>query len=209
MRPYFTDALGMNRLNAFSDGVFCVAVTLLVFELRLPVNDAGPLSAQLLALWPKALCYFVTFHLVGIYWMGHVGMCRHLKRYDRTFLILNSAFLMFIALMPFPTAVLGSRPDEQASVILYSICFLVTGLALALVWWWASHDRHLIGADISDEVIRVAYSRILLAPVLALVAIAISFFSCQLSIALYVIAGIAYTFPSRIDRIAGHHLGDG
>src|SRR5579871_5352972 len=107
--PENTVGMSLGRLEAFSDGIFAVAVTLLVLNLNigaLPPNVPGPmvlqlLLSQLVALWPAYLGYFTTFMTVGMVWIGHHQMLRLFERIDETIQILNLLFLLFITLTPF------------------------------------------------------------------------------------------------------------
>lgn len=96
------------RLEAFSDGVFAVAITLLVLDLRVP-RDAQPggLGHALNDLWPNYASYVVSFFIIGIIWVNHHAMLGFIRRVDRTLLFLNLLLLLFIALIPFPTALLA------------------------------------------------------------------------------------------------------
>src|SRR6266508_3844418 len=101
------------RLEAFSDGVFAIAITLLVLEIRVPeletVAHHGGLWPALVALWPSYLGYLISFVTIGIMWANHHALFKYIRRCDRYFLIVNVVFLMGIAFVPFPTAVLAQH----------------------------------------------------------------------------------------------------
>lgn len=197
----YEDSFGLSRIAALSDGVFSIVITLLVFDLKLPVGaTAQSLRADLVALTPKFCTYVLTFFIIGIYWIGHHGVFRHVRRYDRTFLWVNVFFLMFVAFLPFPTSLLGSFPTEQAASLVYGLTLIGTGLSLRMLWKNASIGYRLIDSTLNSEVIAIAHKRILLAPAVALLSILISFVSVRVSIFLYVLAGMAYFLPSRLDR---------
>jgi uncharacterized membrane protein len=102
-----------NRLEAFSDGVFAIAITLLVLEIKVPPPDMT-LEAGLLRLWPSYLAYTVSFLVIGAIWINHHAMFRHIVRVDETLLLLNVLHLMLIAFLPFPTAVLAEAFHRKA-----------------------------------------------------------------------------------------------
>jgi uncharacterized membrane protein len=95
-----------NRLEAFSDGVFAIAITLLVLEIKVPPPGTA-LGAELLHLWPSYLAYVVSFLVIGAIWLNHHAMFQHIVRVDGMLLLFNILHLMPIAFLPFPTAVLA------------------------------------------------------------------------------------------------------
>src|SRR5258708_25780511 len=96
-----------SRLEAFCDGVCAIAATLLVLELRVPV-DSHDLVASLLALWPAYAVYLVSFMTIGIIWVNHHTLLEHCKRVDRRFLYLKLLLLVTVGIVPFPAALVGS-----------------------------------------------------------------------------------------------------
>ena len=94
-----------NRLEAFSDGVFAIAITLLILEIKVP--PAANLGNGLLQLWPSYLAYAISFVVIGAIWINHHAMFDWIDRVDQKLLLLNTLHLMFIAFLPFPTAVLA------------------------------------------------------------------------------------------------------
>ncbi len=115
--------LGKTRIEAFSDGVFAVAITLLVLNLQVPQLAASVVSRELLPklfeLWPKLLIYVLSFVIVGIYWVAHHNTFNYIKRSDRFLLWLNLLLLLCIVFIPFPTALIGQYPEQQISVVIY------------------------------------------------------------------------------------------
>ena len=100
-------------LETFSDGVFAIAITLLIIEIGVPVVDSDEsLSDALWHLWPAIGAYILSFLTIGIYWANHNAFFRLFVRTDHIFLMLNVVFLMCIAFVPFPTAVLGEYLDD-------------------------------------------------------------------------------------------------
>ena len=128
------------RLEAFSDGVFAITITLLILEIRPPTGD-GSLLHGLLALWPSYLAYAVTFLFIGQVWANHHVMFDHIRAADRFVLLLNTVLLMVVAFLPFATSVLAgalrSGDDERTAVAFYGIAFGVTALTFNAVWQYA------------------------------------------------------------------------
>ncbi|MEZ4670276.1 MAG: TMEM175 family protein [Anaerolineae bacterium] len=115
-----------NRLEAFSDGVFAIAITLLVLEIRLPhveATEGGHLASDLLALWPTYLAYIISFITIGIMWINHHAVFKMIHRTDRTLIFLNALLLMVITFLNFPTVVLSEylqSPDGNVAAVFYS-----------------------------------------------------------------------------------------
>src|SRR3989442_11891138 len=109
------------RLETFADGVFAIAATLLI--LNVEVSGHGTLSHQLVHAWVAYAAYAVSFLTIGIMWVNHHGVLRHVGHTDRTFLFLNVAFLLCVAFVPFPTRVLAEhvRHGGNAAAVFYGI----------------------------------------------------------------------------------------
>jgi uncharacterized membrane protein len=131
---------GLDRIVFFSDAVMAIAITLLVLELKAPEaggNAVGELWTRLLALAPKYMGYLVSFWVIALYWVAHQRCFRYIRRFDRRLIFLNFLFLMFIAFLPFPTALLFSNAIVTPSVALYSAVAAAMGLSLDAVWLYA------------------------------------------------------------------------
>ncbi|HUZ01449.1 MAG TPA: TMEM175 family protein [Thermomicrobiaceae bacterium] len=143
---------GPPRLAALSDGVFAVAMTLLVLDLRvpdLPPNHAATaLAHSLLALWPHYLTYALSFVVVGAFWMGHHQTLLLLRRIDRGFVWLNLLFLLCISAVPFVTAVYGRYGGEPVAAAVYAGFLLVTQLIQIALLVDATRHRRLVGEDL-------------------------------------------------------------
>ena len=190
-----------NRLEAFSDGVFAVASTLLVLNLQVPqVTSVSELVPRLGELWPKLLSYALSFVLVGIYWVAHHNTFHYIKRSDRSLLWLNILLLLCIVFLPFPTALLGQYPEQRVSVIIYAGTLVITGLVLQSLWWYATSRYRLVNREIDPHLVQRATRRNLTGPLIYLLAIGISLFSVPASLVLFLVVPVYYIFPGRIDR---------
>jgi TMEM175 potassium channel family protein len=137
------------RLEAFSDGVFAIAATLLVLALRLP--GPGPaghsVTYQLLHAWPQYFAYVVSFLTIGIMWMNHHTMVGHVQRVDRPLLVLNLFLLMGIVAIPFPTALVAEHLHDAgaaATAVTYGLVMIAISLGFAAVWLYVvGHSRQL------------------------------------------------------------------
>ena len=124
----------------------------------------------------------------------------YIQRSDRTLLWLNILLLLCIVFLPFPTALLGQYPEQRVSVIIYASTLVITGLVLQLLWWYATSSYRLVDKEIDPKLVRRATRRNLMAPLIYLLAIGISFLSVQISLIFFIVVPILYIFPGRIDR---------
>jgi uncharacterized membrane protein len=188
---------GTSRLEAFSDGVFAIAATLLVLEFHvLPGSDLG---SRLLHLWPSYLAYVTSFVTIGIIWMNHHHTCSLLARTDRTMQFLNILLLLTIAFLPFPTKLVAQNLQngggEEAAALAYSATFVLMA-ALHLVWWrYARTDRRLIADDTPDSALRAVDRAYLPGVPMYGVVFVVAFFS-PLAAVLITFAIAAFYLPS-------------
>lgn len=184
------------RLEAFSDGVIAIAITLLIIEIGVPhVEEGESLLDGLLALWPSYLAYLISFSMILIMWVNHHLLFTIIRRVDNTFLLLNGFLLMLITFVNFPTAVLAEyvlSPQRQVAALFYSGTFMVKGLTWNGVWWYASRGSRLLD-QAADPALVGRITRIYR---LALVLYAAAFLSAFLNVwvSLAIIGGLAIFF---------------
>jgi uncharacterized membrane protein len=130
------------RVVAFSDGIFAVAITILVLVLAVPDLGSRPtdaaLQTRLVALVPSILSFVLSFAIVGLYWLSHHRLFQVVNHLDRKALYANLFFLLTICFVPFPTGVIGHYGELRTAAIFYAGSMVVTGLALAVLWWLAA-----------------------------------------------------------------------
>ena len=149
-----------NRIEAFSDGIFCVAITLLTIEIGVEIDKNATnesLLNSIIKTWPTCLAYFISFVNVLLAWIGHHGLFKNLRTTDNGVMISNGALLMLIALAPFPTKTLGlflTTGALKTAVAFYTGYFVLISLAYRLLWFAASHKRHLLVHGISEKKIK-------------------------------------------------------
>lgn len=141
---------GLERLLAFSDGVFAIAITLLILDIHLPGIETpltnAQLFGQLLALWPKIFAYLLSFGVVAIFWVKHHTTFRRIKAFDAHLIWLNMALLLVVSFVPFPTAVMSAQRNGAATA-LYALT-MALGFALsAAIWWHVMRDERLVAED--------------------------------------------------------------
>jgi uncharacterized membrane protein len=197
-------SLSTHRIEAFSDGVLSIVITLLVLQLSIPIvsERAGDaeLNQRLIEMIPKLLSYVISFAVVGVFWAGHHNLFHFIICADRTLLWLNNLFLLCVGFIPFPAALLGAYAMRRTAVIVYGASLAVTGLTLALIWSYATRERRLVAHDMSSQAVRIGLRRILIGPSLYGVSIVLCFVSLWISLAIYVVVPLIYILPGRIDR---------
>jgi uncharacterized membrane protein len=147
---------GTTRLEAFSDGIFAIAATLLVLEIGVSSTSAN-LEHDLLQLWPSYLAYVTSFVTIGIIWINHHHTVSLFGRVDRTMLFLNNLLLLTVAFMPFPTKLVGDylhKPGEKAAVLAYSATLVLMAVAHQIWWQYARRGRRLIAEQASEAELR-------------------------------------------------------
>lgn len=202
--------LSTSRIEALTDGVFAVVMTLLVLDLKVPVitgpEAAAELSGKLLDLWPKLLSFALSFVIASIYWVGHHNQFHFIRRTDRALLWINLLFMLCVALVPFSSGLLGDYPGQQIAVVVYGINLICIGSVLYGQWWYATADHRLVDHDIDPHVVCAAKQRILIAPTAYALAIILSFFGTAISIAIYLLVPVVYIAPGSVDRHCGARL---
>jgi uncharacterized membrane protein len=187
------------RLLFLSDGVFAIAITLLVLEIALP-HITGSYQVQeqefpgaLWGLWPQVLTYALTFLIVGVYWMSHQRVFEYVVRADGVLAWLNVFFLMSVAFLPIPSNILGEYGAHGPAVRFYSLGLMLPGLWIIAMWWYATHQHRLVEKNLNARVIRHRLERYLIAPVVFLIAIGASYFNPHVAgvSLLLVVVGVA------------------
>jgi len=122
------------RLEAFSDGVFAIAITLLVLDLHVPDPGTGDLAQQLGAQWPSYVAYGVSFLTIGIIWINHHAMLRRIKSVDHEILVLNLLLLLCVGLLPFTTALMAAYLKESQGEMLAAAIYAGSFLLMSVVF---------------------------------------------------------------------------
>ncbi len=205
------------RLEAFSDGVFAVAITLLALGLVVPSLDeaghthsVGPfhgLAAALLRQWPSYLAYALSFLNVLIMWVNHHALFRIIRRTDHLFLLLNGLLLLVVTVFPFATLLLATyleQPDvadRKTAQIVYAGLSLVLALAFNQSWRYAARDGLLLDPAADPRQVRGISSQYAFGPPLYLGAVALTFVSAEVSLALCILLSRSAVTIRRICRV--------
>ena len=202
------ELLPLDRFNAFSDGVFAIAITLLALELTVPVAS-GRLLADLVEQWPEFLGYSISFAFIGGMWLTHARMTRLMKLGDAAVFGINLLVLLFIGVLPFTTSLMVrnlSGPDTEVAVLVYGINVLIASLLLSFLLVYIARDRRLVVDDVADETLAAIARRRWAAIGIEVVAIACALFVPLVAVALYLLATLLMlTAPLvRLRRSRGH-----
>jgi uncharacterized membrane protein len=200
-----------NRLEAFSDGVFAVAITLLVLNIRIPGLDLPPdklpSGADLWRIlgdeWPMLAAYVTSFATIGIMWLNHHRLFTHIKRISTVLVLLNLLLLMFIVFVPVPTALLAEyveRPDQHAAAIVYSGTFVLTACCFNLLWRYASYHHRLLGKNVDARAVQDISRQYLFGPLVYLIAFALAFVSTTATIIASFALALFFALPPRLPR---------
>ncbi len=195
--------LTTGRLEAFSDGVIAVAITLLVLDIKVPeARSANGLWHALGDRWPNYASYAVSFVVIGIIWANHHSLFDVIERVNRPMALLNVLSLMAIVLIPFSTALMsrylpeGGGPSHVAAAV-YSLVFLLMSLGFSAVWLYASHGRRLVVPGFTDRELREITRGFTLGLPLYGVAIGVAFLSAAACLVLHLLVAIYYALAAR------------
>jgi uncharacterized membrane protein len=201
---------GTIRVEGFSDGVFAIAATLLAVEMKVPrgASNIEQLQQTLTSQWPVYISYGMSFVYLGIYWSHHTRVFRLFKRTDHIFLKLNVLFLMMIALIPFPTALLGEFlqvRDERGRlvVLIYSGLLFATSCFFNLIWLYATYRNRLIDQNTPADLIKTISKHYGVAPIVYGLAFLVAFWSPPVSLFLNFLAALFYFLPFQL--VHHHH----
>jgi TMEM175 potassium channel family protein len=189
-----------SRLEAFSDGVLAIAITLLVIEIHPPELHQGQrLAPALWAQWPSYLAYLVSFLTIGVIWLNHHRVFEQVARVDGPLLLLNLNLLLWTALIPFPTAVVAKHLRDtgeaaQTAAALYCGVLLLTSFAFAGLFAWVTHDDRLLERPPPPGVVHAARLRFMVGLVVYAVAFALAWVSAPLALALCGLMALYYAF---------------
>ncbi|MBV9272177.1 MAG: DUF1211 domain-containing protein [Candidatus Eremiobacteraeota bacterium] len=194
--------MNRQRFEAFSDGVFAIVATLLVLDIRVPVlrtMDSPSLWRALFELWPTYLAYVTSFLVVGIYWLNHHSVSHHVRTFDRRLAWQNLLFLMALAFIPFPTAVMAQYGEVPAAVLFYGFVLLLCALFGNAMWLYIIRSGYL-DDGITRQDIRRATRTYAAGAVIYVIAIALAFIAPRVSIVLYAVMAGFYLFRGGLEQ---------
>jgi uncharacterized membrane protein len=193
----------VNRLEAFSDGVFAIAVTLLVLELRVPRLEATAegtrLLPALLAQWPSYLAFVTSFATILIMWINHHTLFKIIRGADHGLFLINGLMLLVITIVPFPTALVAEHvlhPGQTVATAVYTGHSIIIALVYNLLWWYIAHHRQLLRPHLTPAQVRRFSRQYLIGPLLYLIAFSLSFVNVLAALGLCLALAIFFALPS-------------
>ncbi len=190
------------RIEAFSDGVFAIAITLLILDMKVPRGLARPedLARALLAQWPNYLAYLTSFLTIGVMWMNHHRLFTLIRRADHLLMVLNTLLLLGISVVPFPTSVLAEylgHPGGALAAMVYSGTYVVIAVVFNSLWRYAAGGMRLLGDDVDAAAVTAQTRQYAFGPVCYLVAFGLAFVSVAASVALNLALALFFALPPR------------
>jgi uncharacterized membrane protein len=205
-----TFGLTTTRLEALSDGVLAIVITLLILSFAdasqgiagSPNLSSREVMEYLVGLWPHFLGYALSFVLIAAYCLLHHWVFHYIRRADHGLIWLNMLFLMSVSFLPFPTDLLAEciLHESNVVVVFYGLSHTVAGVSLAAIWMYASWNRRLLADNVDPETVRTVLRTVLAAPALYTLGAALSLFSSAASIVVYAIVPLIYVIPTRLFR---------
>ena len=197
------------RVEAFSDGVFAIAMTLLVLNVKVPnTEQPGQLGSLLWQQWPSYLAFVISFAFIGIMWVNHHRLFVHIRRIDHMLLVLNGALLLGVTAVPFPTAVLAQylgKPDEKAATMLYAGTYVVVALFFNVLWRYAASGHRLLGDEVDEAEVNRITRQYAYGPLLYLACFVLAYINVAASLALNVALAIFFALPpNKVTRAKAH-----
>lgn len=191
------------RLEAFSDGVFAVAITLLVFDLKVPPFVVGIKPLELLGLlagqWPSYFVFFISFATILIMWVSHHSMFKLIHRSNTAFMFANGFLLLLVTIVPFANSLVANYLESAAAVVacvIYSGLFIIINIAYNLLWWSAAYRHHLLKANVPRSLIKTRTRNYLLGLPSYLLALIVAFWNPFVSIGICSVLWIFWAFNS-------------
>jgi uncharacterized membrane protein len=194
--------MSVGRLEAFSDGVLAIVITLLILDIKVPRGAHGDLGTILGQQWPQYVAYLVSFLIVGIIWLNHHATFNLLARTDHALRVYNLLLLLTVSVLPWPTAVLaeytrdGTAGDRRVAVVLYGLVSSLMALGFNLVWRHLMRHPELHKAAIDPALLTVRNRRYNLGLFVYPIATAIGLLSVPLFLALMLGLALMYLLPT-------------
>jgi uncharacterized membrane protein len=194
------------RVEAFSDGVFAIAITLLILEIKVPSPSGGALAAQLIKQWPSYISFAMSFAFIGIMWMNHHRLFTHIERCDDLLLVFNLLLLLGVTAVPFPTSVLATylgRPDQRTAALLFNATYFFIAVFFNVLWRYASSsERGLLAPDVDIASVERISHQYAFGPALYLVCLGLTWVSVPASLLMNIALACFFALPPSWGRNA-------
>ncbi|HLG76992.1 MAG TPA: TMEM175 family protein [Ktedonobacteraceae bacterium] len=199
------------RVEAFSDGVFAVAITLLILNIQPPpLSDHGQFADQalldyLINQWPMLLAFVTSFASIGVMWMNHHKVFSLIRYTDTPLLTLNLLLLLVIVFIPYPTALLAQQyatyPQGHVAALLYTGTDVLLATCFNLLWRYASHHNRLLNKQADSQEVTAIKRQYLLGPVVQLITFGLAWINVPASILLCLLLTLFFALPGRLPHL--------
>ena len=189
------------RIEAFSDGIFSIAATLLVLELKHPPLNL-PFWQRVASLWPGYASFVLSFLFIGIMWINHHRLFVHIRKADDLLMAVNLLLLLGVVFVPYPTALMASSISmvdtaySRNVAIFYNAGYLVIALLYNLLWY-VCRERHLLDRELADETILQVTKQYMMGPVFYGACLLMTWWSVRLSLVMNAALAIFFLLPAR------------
>lgn len=190
------------RIEAFSDGMFAIAMTLLVLDLKVPPvsNHGARLLPLLLKQWPSYIAFLTSFAFIGIMWINHHRLFSLIRRSDHGLLLLNGLLLLGITIIPFPTDLLATyvgHPDESVAAMVYNGAYVFIALFFNLLWRYASYKNRLLDKNVDPKSVQALTRAYAYGPLFYTANFILSIFSVPASLIVNLLLAAFFALPER------------
>ena len=192
--------MNKQRLEAFSDGVYAIVITLLILEIKIPEVDPAVLGPALVQLIPQLLTYVLSFFIVGLYWHAHHHVSVQVKQVNSPFIWLNLVWLLFVSVLPFPTALLGRYALQPIPLTIYGINLILVNLIGFVIVYYLRHHPELCVTLITSAALRAQVPIYVVVNAIYAAAIAAAWYIPWLSYTVYIL--LLFYMMSRYARRA-------
>ena len=199
--------LNKQRLETFSDGVFAIVITLLILDIKIPNVEPTALGAALMNILPQMLTYILSFFIVGLYWHMHHQVAAQIKKIDEAFIWLNLIWLLFVSVLPFPTALLGRYPFQPIPLTIYGINLILVNVTGFIILVYFKNRPELRFKAMSSAELRAIAPIYVVVNGLYAVGIGAAWFFPWLSYAIYLFV-LIWVIARSIRRVSSAMLGD-
>jgi len=191
-----------NRIEAFSDGVFAIAITLLILQISVPaeLREGVTLRRALLSLWPSYLAFITSFFTIGVMWINHHRLFSLIQRSDHVLLVLNMLLLLGVTFVPFPTAVLAEHLQDEhglAAGMFYAGTFFFIALTFNVLWRYSTKQGRLLGSDTDFVTVRAITKQYAFGPLFYIALFLVANFSPTASLVGSFLLGIFFALPPK------------
>ena len=195
------EVMARGRLEAFSDGVFAIAITLLILDVTVPPGSGAHLAHALAREWPAYLAYATSFLTISVIWLNHHAMFSKVSHVDRRLVFTNSVFLLVVAFVPFPTRLLAEyiRDSEGArtAAVFYGLVFILLSVVFNVCWRAIATGRRLVRDDVPEADLKAITRSFRPGIPMYAAATAVAFVSPVASAFLYLVIALFYALPAR------------